>query len=81
MANFVLSLAQLSPNLYILFVRSTLEQSATVWHSSLTQENIEELERAKKSATKTILNDIEMPYEKRLALGRKPFPLEGRHCA
>ena len=29
-------------NVYILFVRSILEQSATVWHSSLTQENKEE---------------------------------------
>ena len=54
-------------SIYILFVRSILEQSATVWHSSLTQENIEDLERVQKSATKIILNDIEMTYEKRLA--------------
>ena len=30
---------------YILFIRSILEHSATVWHSSLTQENIDDLER------------------------------------
>ena len=53
--------------IYILFVRSILEQSATVWHSSLTQENIQDLERVQKSATKIILNDSEMQYEKRLA--------------
>ena len=32
-------------NIYILFVRSILEQSATVWHSSLSQENSNDLER------------------------------------
>ena len=41
--------------LYFLFVRSLLEQSATVWHSSLTQENIDDLERVQKSAVKIIL--------------------------
>ena len=43
-------------NIYILFVRSILEQSATVWHSSLSQENSNDLERVQKSATKIILN-------------------------
>ena len=32
-------------NVYFLFVRSLLEQSATVWHSSLTEENNQDLER------------------------------------
>ena len=41
--------------LYFLFVMSLLEQSATVWHSSLTQENIDDLERVQKSAVKIIL--------------------------
>ena len=44
-------------NVYILFVRSILEQSATVWHSSLTQENKEDLERVQKSAFKVILKE------------------------
>ena len=35
-------------NIYFLFVRSLLEQSATVWHSSLTQENSNDLERVQK---------------------------------
>ena len=44
-------------NIYILFVRSILEQSATVWHSSLSQENRQDLERVKKSAFKVILQE------------------------
>ena len=35
-------------DIYFLFVRSLLEQSATVWHSSLTVENREDLERVQK---------------------------------
>ena len=35
-------------DIYILFIRSLLEQSATVWHSSLTEENVSDLERVKK---------------------------------
>ena len=42
--------------IYVLFVRSILEQSATVWHSSLTEENKADLERVQKSAIKVILN-------------------------
>ena len=41
--------------IYILFVRSHLEQSATVWHSGLTPENRNDLERVQKSARKVIL--------------------------
>ena len=54
--------------IYILFVRSILEQSATLWHSSLTQENIEDLERVQKSATKLMLSTSEMSYKTRLAI-------------
>ena len=38
--------------IYILFVRSLLEQSCTVWHIGLTEENSTDLERIKKSALK-----------------------------
>ena len=54
-------MAQYSPpredllNIYILFVRSLLEQSAVVWHSSLTLENSKDLERIQKSACKLII--------------------------
>ena len=54
-------------NIYILFIRSILEQSATVWHSSLTQENTNDLERVQKSATKIILKQYDISYKKRLA--------------
>ena len=43
--------------IYFLFVRSHLEQSATVWHSSLTEENAADLERVHKSAVKKMLGD------------------------
>ena len=39
-------------DIYILFIRSLLEQSATVWHSSLTEENAEDLERVQKKCNK-----------------------------
>ena len=52
--------------IYTLFVRSLLEQSATVWHSSLTQENIEDLERVQRSALKVILKDNYESYQKAL---------------
>ena len=42
-------------NIYILFIRSILEQSCVVWHSSLTKENEEDLERVQKSAVRIIL--------------------------
>jgi hypothetical protein len=32
-------------NIYIIYIRSILEQSCVVWHSSLTAENAQELER------------------------------------
>ena len=54
-------------NIYILFVRSILEQSATVWHSSLTQENINDLERVQKSAIQVILQENYSSYKQGLA--------------
>ena len=54
-------------NIYILFIRSILELSATVWHSSLTQENSSDLERVQKSATKIILKQSDLSYKQRLA--------------
>jgi hypothetical protein len=37
--------------IYILFVRSILEQSATVWHSSLALDNIDDLGKPSKKKT------------------------------
>ena len=55
-------------NIYILFVRSILEQSATVWHSSLTEENKNDLERVQKSACKLILGEKYKTYSNALKI-------------
>ena len=44
-------------DIFILFIRSQLEQSAVVWHSSLTEKNKNDLERVQKSALKIIMGD------------------------
>ena len=49
--------------IYIQYVRSILEQSCVVWHSSLTQENCEDLERVQKSAIRIILGKSYENYE------------------
>ena len=52
--------------IYITFVRSVLEQSAAVWHSSLTQENMYDLERVQKNAMRIILKDNYTSYNEAL---------------
>ena len=49
--------------IYISYIRSILEQSCEVWHSSLTGENSDDLERVQKSALKIILADKFTNYE------------------
>ena len=44
-------------DIYVLFIRSILEQSAVVWSSSLTCENKNDLERVQKSALRIILGN------------------------
>ena len=51
-------------NIYFMFVRSQLEQSAVVWHSSITVENRNDLERVKNSAVKIILGEKYQSYKK-----------------
>ena len=48
--------------IYTSYIRSILEQNATVWHSSLTNENQEDLERVQKSAFKVILKQKYKSY-------------------
>ena len=52
--------------IYTLFVRSILEQSAVVWHSSLTQQNINDLERVQKSGMRIILGNEYVGYKRSL---------------
>ena len=52
--------------IYMLQIRSKLDQSAVVWHSSLTSKNRNDLERIQKSAMKIILGDRYLSYEEAL---------------
>ena len=53
-------------NIYVLFVRSLLEQSCTVWHSGLTVQNTQDLERIQKTSLKIILKEKYLSYENAL---------------
>jgi hypothetical protein len=50
-------------NIFILYIRSVLEQSCQVWHSSLTFENMTDIERVQKNALKIILKEEYTTYE------------------
>ena len=50
-------------HLWIVFCRNNLEQSCVLWHSSLIQENIEDLERTQKTFAKLVLGQKYQNYE------------------
>ena len=52
--------------IYVLYIRSILEQSCHVWHSSLTLEITTDLERVQKNSLKIILQQEYSTYEKAL---------------
>ena len=52
--------------IYKTYIRSVLEQSAVVWHSSLTEENKADLSRVQKTACKVMLKNRFTCYEKAL---------------
>ena len=52
--------------IYMLQIRSKLEQSAAVWHSSLTKKDRKDLERVQKAALRVILGDRYKSYEEAL---------------
>ena len=54
--------------IYMLQIRSKLEQSAVVWHSGLTQKNRMDLERVQKSALKLILKERYLNYKNALVV-------------
>ena len=54
-------------NIYLTFVRSILEKSAVVWHSSLTKKNRLALERVQKAAVKVIMGNRYIKYKEGLA--------------
>ena len=53
-------------DIYKMFVRCALEYSSSVWHRSLTQDNISDLERVQKSALRIILGAKYTSYEEAL---------------
>ena len=55
-------------NIYTLYIRSILEQSCQVWHSSLTIENGLDLERVQKNAFKIILQENYITYNHALSI-------------
>ena len=52
--------------IYKMFVRSVLEYSSVVWHSSLSGLNSKDIERIQKAACKVILKDQYVDYESAL---------------
>ena len=65
MAKFGASVREMK-QIYFSFVRSHLEKSATLWHSSLTEKNKTDLERVQKTAIKIILGNNNINYKKGL---------------
>ena len=53
---------------YKTFIRSVLEVSAVVWHSSLSNINTSDLERVQKTALKVILKENYKDYKSALSL-------------
>ena len=49
--------------IYIQYIRSIIEKSCILWHSSLSQENIEDIEKLQKNACRTILKESYINYE------------------
>ena len=49
--------------IYTSYIRSILVQSCTVWHSSLSKENSDDIERVQKSVLRTILGEDYTTYE------------------
>ena len=54
--------------IYTLYIRSILESSAVVWHSSITQAEVIQIERVQKVALRIILRDEYENYSQALQL-------------
>ena len=64
--------------IYILYIRSVLENSATVWHSSITQGQEMEIERLQKVALRVILKNNYLDYSSALETCSLPTLKERR---
>ena len=58
--------------IYVLFIRSILEQSSVVWSSSITQEELASLERCQKVALRIIFGTNYISYDHALKLSKLP---------
>ena len=58
--------------IYILYIRSVVENSAVVWHSSLTKGQALEIERVQKVALRIILKHDYLNYENALKITSLP---------
>ena len=65
--------------IYILYIRSVIESSAVVWHSSLTKGQTIEIERVKKVALRIILKSDYMDYNNALSITCLPTLQERRN--
>ena len=73
---YVLYISIHTVQVYILYIRSHLEQSCQVWHSSLTLENLTDIERVQKNALKIILQGKYVSYTQALEV----FKLQRLYC-
>ena len=55
-------------SIYVTYIRSVIEQSAVVWHSSLSKKNIKDLERVQKAAVRVIMGKDYSTYKEGLKL-------------
>ena len=53
-------------NIYVLFIRSVVEQACVVWHSSLSEDDHTALERVQKAALRIILDSDYSDYNSAL---------------
>ena len=65
-------------DIYILYIRSILESSAVVWHSSIPQAEITAIERVQKVALRIILDDEYESYDHALRVTGLPTLKERR---
>ena len=67
--------------IYITYIRSILEQSCVIWHSTLTQEDCDSLERVQKNALRNILKEKYISYENSLNIVQlKLYLKEEKNC-
>ena len=58
--------------IYILYIRSVVEQSCVVWGSAITEQEKADIERIQKTALRIILNEEYQSYENALNITRLP---------